>query len=247
VVLERTQGLTGQAQAGHDSDAPVGQPRRIREVAVEVLFGHRALPAFADRHRGPGIDAELVAPDVGDVVLGDVIAESMEEPRSDHVRGGGQVRMGGGVELHEVDVSAGVPHGEPRRDPSRLRRDDGQGLGDVRRTDGRKAAGDLIQGQVSRGDPVGEPARVGHLAEGVDVHCRRDVIARTVAEGVLEDVIHGGEVDLRRLRDGQAIGIDAQRVVGQEARTRRRRGGRHDQEQGEHPGHLQKDGPRRRR
>ena len=65
---------------------------------------------------------------------------------------------------------------------------------------------------------VGEPARVGHLAQRVHVDRARDGAVGALLEGALDDVEGRAQLDARRLGHGQAVVVDGHGIVGPELR-----------------------------
>ena len=80
-------------------------------------------PSLSSQRRALADDERLAA-DRGEVVLGHVVAERVEELRGDDLGAARHLRVRRRIELDEVKLPGAVAHGEAWRDPFHLSRDD---------------------------------------------------------------------------------------------------------------------------
>jgi hypothetical protein len=228
LVAEAAEDPSGQAAAGRDAVDTLGCHRRARQYLVQVVGLHRRATAGRPSHRRLRVDDDVVAAQAGEVIFDLVVAERPEQLGRDHQRPGRAFGVRRGVEGHEPGGAGGVAGGESGGEATGLLAYHGQ------RTDrGRRqpigADRDLGRRHRAVADAVGEPARVGHFVEGVDVAgataSRRPARGHGVGVG---QVI--GEIDLPRLRHRGVLGLGfhGQRIIAEETRLlrlqRRQRG-----------------------
>ena len=153
---------------------------------------------------------------IGHEILDLVVAEGPEELRRHDHRAGGPLGIGRGVEGDEPVVSAGVGGREARRGAGALLAGD-RPAPRLRRRPDHRSAGDLFDRQRTCPDAVGEPARIGHFVDRVDV-LRPDVaVLPAGGDGhVVREVVE--ETDVVLLGAGRVAGLRRrrQRVVGVE-------------------------------
>ena len=164
---------------------------------------------------------KVVASQMHQVRLDLVVAERPEQPHGHRHGAGRGARMPGGVELHEPAHAAAVARREARRHAAGLGAHDGPRPRRRRRRDIR-TPDDLVDADRPGVDAVGEPARIGHLVDGV--HVEGPDVGLDVArpgEQVQQQV--GRQLDVPVLCAGRILRLRLarQRVVGEESRLRR--------------------------
>ncbi len=161
-------GLPAQRLAGDDAVAAVGFAAGALEQVVEVVEAHRARLPPGRRELCALGDGQLLASHVGDVVFRDVVAERPHQLGHDHFGAGGHRAVAGRIELEEPALPGGVLDGESGRHAVALRRGDRPGA--RRRAAARvRSPGHVLGRQRVMAGAVGEPARVRHFVDGVDV------------------------------------------------------------------------------
>ena len=210
--------------ARHHPERSVGFAIDAGQEHVEIAALHRALPP-ALRREGRGVaDQQVLGTDVGDVILGHVIAERPHQLGHRDLGAGGHAAVAARIELQKPLAARRVGHGEPGRHAVALRRDDRPGAGG--RTVGRvRPLRDVLRGQGARTGAIGVPARIRHLVDGVQV---AGAAARRA--GALDHVV--GEVHeqvhLVGLQAGGVLRVQflPHRIIVEELRRGRRAGGR---------------------
>ena len=216
VVAERTDRTPGHAARGHGAIRPVRAAMRPRENVVEVAPFH---PALAPR-RGSDLrrfrDRDPIRRHGHEMVLHLPVPERPEDLVRDHDRAGRGLGMSGRVEGDEPDLAARVAD-----------REAGRGAGDFSRhhgpwprcwpAAGERTARDIVRGHRCRNQTVGEPVRIRHLVDRVDV--ARAHVGRRIA-GMAEHVDReiDGQVDVPRLylRGILGVGLARQGIVAEE-------------------------------
>ena len=140
-------------------------------------------------------------------------AERPEQLARHHQRAGGRLRVPGGVEGHEPEVAVVGPPHEARGRPGALQAGDHPALL-VHAVERVGAAQQLGDRDGPRQYPVGEPARVRHLVDGVDV-LRADARGRPAGprEQVVRQVVQQLDVARRNARRVLRLGLAPERVV----------------------------------
>ena len=168
------------------------------------------------RHRDLVADHDVLGTNRREVAFGLVVAEGPEQARGHGNRRGRRDGIAARVHREKPDVSRLVAHREAGRGSSGLGADD-RPLAGSRALDGVRAARQLVDRQRLRVDAVGEPARVRHLVNRVDV--LRANIRRRIA-GFAEQVQRqvGDETDIPLLHFGRVLAVS---VRGRSDRRRR--------------------------
>ena len=132
--------------------------RRERSLAVVRIED----PGVRIDHHSGGVQAE-------EMILGDVPAERVEDPRRDDLGRGGEVGIAAWIEFDEIVRAGRIPHPEARlRAELFAREHDERSVGSRRRAEIRTAL-ERLRGERLARMSVGEPRRVGNLVERVDV------------------------------------------------------------------------------
>ena len=206
----------------NDAVGAVLVARHSLEYDVEIVLDERRPLAVRAPNRGLRIDRRLLRIVRGEVRLHLVVAQRPEDLGGDRHGGGGAFRERRRIELEEPGLALPIHSREARVRAGGLFPDNDP-LRRVRRRADVRAAGDLL-GRDRRGaDAVGEPARVGHLVDRVDV--LRSQAARRVAgrdEQVVDQLVHLRLAVRRRFRGILRFGRASDRIVRVEPRTLRR-------------------------
>jgi hypothetical protein len=223
-------------EPAHDrAKMPVWHPRRPREHEVEV--DRRERPALA----GGGVahgrlrrDPHQGGVELGEVDIDDVVPERVIQGRADDLGAAGHLRVRRRIELDLPGMAVRGGDTIARLNAFALAGRDRPVL-NVDAVDAVGAANDLRHAHRLPTDAVDEPARIGHLVDGVDVHRRRVAPLARLEERVAREVEEIALVDLRR-----AAGVERAVIVrpdgivgkvdgtGRLSRGKRQTGCRHD-------------------
>jgi hypothetical protein len=231
-VTELAERGAGQLLAGDDPVAAVGVAGGLFQDRIDVSRPHVALPPGLVLDERAGADRERLAAHRGQIVFRHEVAERVEELRRDDLGGARHLRLRRGIELDEIRVARPVADRQARRDPFEFSRDDRPAAGR------RPGAGIRSPGRVrcrpARGaGAIHEPARIGHLVEGVHVHRADRCLVAPVQKRVLEQVELAAGRDRPRARRILRFGIARDRIVAVELRRARAAGVREHQRRGE--------------
>ena len=215
-AIRRRSGWRGRATR------PSGRRAARASTALRSCCTNERTPLGAVTDTDPRVrrDPDLRRVDVGDVDLDDVVAERVIDRRADDLGARGHL----GVATADRTRSARGASRDPGRDsraarprPCR-RRSASPGCRAAALAIG--PAHQIFARQPLPPDAVGEPARVGHLVERVDVERRPiDALARR-QERVLDEVVDVAGRRRHRLRRVEgAVVVDPDRIVRIEARS----------------------------
>ena len=185
--------------------------------------------------------------DPGDVVLGRLVAERIEQLRADDLGRAAELGNPHRIELDDVSVATAVDDLEPGGHAPDLAAEDAPRRAHVGAVPGVRPAPERGDRQALGAVPVREPRAVGHLVQRVDVQRLGRFRVAEIGEDVGEPVEHVAQID----RDGldrhiQSVVVDEQRVVGEELRLlRAARDGKQPgrRECREHASHRRHDRP----
>ncbi len=195
VVTKRPEDLAREVTAGEDPVRAIRLAGCPFQNILDVVENKAPPPAVLVAHRRVRGDRQCLRAERRERVLRDVVAERMEEGGRDHLGPAGHLREATRVELDPVGLPRAVADRETRGHSFTLASGDDPGA--FRRPLGCRQY--RLSG-VCRADAVREPAGVGHIVDGIDVHRTAvDRLARP-QEGVLDEVVL--IADLHRLRPG---------------------------------------------
>ena len=219
VITERPERPAGDVAAGEHAVAAVGLPCHARDNLDEVAKRQRPRPAIFVLHGGVRRHPQVFQAEGGQVVLGDVVAEGVEELRGDQLGTARHLGEAFRVELDPVDLSGGVANGESWRDALALARDHGprarrRAVRRVRALDERLE----IKRPCARAGPVGEPARIGHLVDRVDVAGADVGMLARAEKRVLDQIVLITDLEGLNLRSVLRLGVFRKGIVRIEAR-----------------------------
>ncbi len=116
-IQERADGLPGDGLARNHAIGTIRILRRHSQQFVHVRVCQMALAAVCGRDGGPVVDHEVLARELRDVVLRDVVAERVKQFRDRHFRAAGHLMPLRRIELDEPALTCRVENRKARRDP----------------------------------------------------------------------------------------------------------------------------------
>src|SRR6186997_1239953 len=159
------------------------------ENDIEIRFFQAALPAGGVRHDRLPIGDQLFAREESQIVLRNVVAQSVEELGRNDFSGSRHLRILGWIELDEVNVATSVADPEAGCNTLGLCADDSPGTLHRRTVAAVGTSDQLLHAHPTKRVPILKPAAVRNLAQRIDVHRALWNSISRLAESVDHEVV----------------------------------------------------------